>query len=80
MINKQFADTEKFFAHLNEAKVDCIVLPGFAVPPLKHGHSRSLVYACVYTFLFNVLDMPTAALPVTLVREGEDRYSRLTKI
>ena len=74
MINKQFEDSEKFFASLTKERVDCIVMPGFAVPPVKHGHSRSLAYACLYTFLFNVLDMPSAAIPVTLVQTGEDRY------
>lgn len=72
MVNKQFEDTEKFFSILRDSKVDCIVLPGFAVPPVKHGHSRALMYACIYTFLLNILDLPSAALPVTLVREGEE--------
>ena len=73
MINEQFAETQKFFDIIVEAKLDCIVLPGFAVPAVKHGHSKSLQFACLYTFLMNILDMPTAAIPVTLVEKGEDR-------
>ena len=73
MINEQFADSQKFFDSLTSAKVDCLVMPGFAVPPVKHGHSRSLAFACLYTFLFNILDLPSAAIPVTLVKKGEDR-------
>lgn len=33
-----------------------------------------LAYTCLYTFIFNVLDMPTASLPVTLVQPGEDLF------
>ena len=43
------------------------------MPAVKHGHSSVLSYACLYTFLFNVLDMPTTAMPVTLVKDGEDQ-------
>lgn len=72
MINKQFSDSQSFFNELVNAKVDCLILPGFAVPAVKHGHSQQLAYSCLYTFLFNVLDMPTAAIPVTLVEPGEE--------
>ena len=73
MINQQFSDSQLFFEAFTSRKLDCIVLPGFAVPPVKHGHSQELACSCLYTFLFNVMDMPTAALPVTLVRSGEER-------
>lgn len=72
MINKQFEDSEKFFSIFRESKIDCLVMPGFAVPPVKHGHSRYLLYGAVYTFLLNVLDLPSSAIPVTLVRKDEE--------
>lgn len=80
VINKQFADTQRFFDIMLEANLDCIVSPGFPVPAVKHGHSSVLSYACLYTFLFNVLDMPTVALPVTLVKEGEEKYHLIIKL
>ena len=87
MINKQVEDTETFLQYLVRDKLDCLVTPGFPVPALKHGQSRFLQFACVYTFLFNILDMPTVHIPVSVVKKGEDRYSddihgedRITKV
>lgn len=74
MINRQYADSESVFKAILDARLDCVVFPGFAVPPVKHGHSRSLLMSVMYTFLHNVLDMPSAAVPVTLVLPGEDRF------
>lgn len=74
MINKQMQDSQAFYDLYAKHNIDCIVMPGFAVPAVKHGHSQKLGYTCLYTFLFNVLDMPVAAIPVTLVRKDEETF------
>lgn len=72
MVNKQVDDTELFCKYLTSNQLDCIVSPGFPVPAFKHGQSRLLQYSCIYTFLFNVLDLPTFQIPVGVVREEEE--------
>lgn len=44
------------------------------MPAVKHGDSKTLMYACLYTFIFNVLDMPTTSIPVDLVKQGDEVY------
>lgn len=58
---------------MKKQKFDCILSAGFPVPALKHGDSKVLQIACIYTLLFNILDMPTTALPIGLAKEGEDQ-------
>jgi fatty acid amide hydrolase len=59
------------FNKYKELKLDALLSPGLATPSFLHGQSKKLAYGCAYTFLFNVLDMPTCAIPVTLVRKDE---------
>ena len=73
MINKQVDDIQKFCQYFTENQLDCIVSPGFPLPAFKHGQSRLLQYCCIYTFLFNVLDLPTFQIPVSTVRPEEER-------
>ncbi len=73
MINRQVDDIEKFCRYITSNKLDCIVSPGFPVPAFKHGQSRVLQYCCIYTFIFNILDLPTFQIPVGTVRPDEER-------
>lgn len=45
--------------------------PGLALPAVKHGKSENLLLANCYTFVYNYLDYPTGAVPITKVREDE---------
>lgn len=73
-INHQFMDSEMFFKKMTDMKLDCLVSPGFPVPAVKHGDSKTISNYCMYTFLQNLLDLPSVALPVRLVRTGEEGY------
>ena len=73
-IGKQGEDTEAFFQSYLDNKFDCIISPGFAVPALKHGDSKVLAFGALYTFIFNILDMPSCNIPIDLVKKGEDEY------
>ena len=63
-----------FFDEYVSHKFDCIISPGFPIPALKHGESSVCSAFCAYTFLFNVLDMPSVVLPTRLVKPGEDVF------
>ena len=65
---------ESFFKGFIDNKFDCIISPGFAVPAVKHGDSRLLAVGALYTFIFNILDMPSCTIPVDLVKKGEDDF------
>lgn len=56
------------------AGLDVLIAPGLGLPAFPHGAAAELTPACSYAFLFNLLDMPAGALPVTRVRLGEDVY------
>ena len=54
--------------------LDALVSPGPALPALPHGMSKDLTPSFCYTFLANLLRVPTAALPTCRVREDECTY------
>lgn len=74
MINKQFENSNTVYKALKDQKIDCLVTPGFPVPAPKHGDSRFLAMGGIYTMIFNILDLPTVALPTRVVKKGEDVY------
>ena len=54
-----------------ENKLDAILSPGFGLPAMKHGFSADLSSAAMYTFIWNLISIPTGALPITLVSKEE---------
>ena len=54
--------------------IDALITPGLGLPAIKHGTSLNLSLACCYTFYFNLLDYPTGVVPITTVRENEQKY------
>jgi Asp-tRNA(Asn)/Glu-tRNA(Gln) amidotransferase A subunit family amidase len=68
----QHKRTASFFNLYRKMNLDALLTVGLPNPALKHGQSQELSYGCAYTFLFNVLDMPSVALPVTKVRAEEE--------
>lgn len=69
--NEQAGRSKEFFALYKSLGLDALISPGLPNPAVLHGQSKELAYGCAYTFLFNVLDMPTSAIPITKVREDE---------
>jgi fatty acid amide hydrolase len=68
-------------------KADVLLTPGPALPALPHGMSKELTPSFCYTFMANVLQMPTAVIPTTVVHADEctyvsahrDRYTTLAQ-
>lgn len=54
--------------------VHALLYPGPALPAVPHGMSRRLTPSLCYTFMANLLELPTVVLPVTRVREDEQHY------
>mmetsp|Transcript_41988 Transcript_41988/g.90173 ORF Transcript_41988/g.90173 Transcript_41988/m.90173 type:complete len:649 (-) Transcript_41988:162-2108(-) len=57
-----------------EQNFDVLLLPGLALPALKHGESKNLNQACSYTFLLNLLGWPAGTCPITQVQSDEQSY------
>lgn len=50
-------------------KLDFVVCPGFGMEAPNHGMSNDGSLLAAYTFIWNILAMPVATTPVTVVRE-----------
>lgn len=70
----QFMESDKIYDLYKEMNLDCLVSPGFPVPGFQHGLSQKLCYAAMYTFVYNSMDLPTGAFPVTTIKEDEQNY------
>lgn len=53
-----------------ENKLDAIIAPAFATPAVLHTHSNEVAMSAMYTFIWNVLNLPAGTIPVTRVSEG----------
>ena len=51
-------------------KLDFVICPGFGSQAFPHGKSEKLGLTGAYTFIWNVLDMVSGAMPVTVVQEN----------
>ena len=73
----RFIDTRAaFYKTWQDKKLDALLSPGTATPALKIGGSRDSAFCCSYAYAMSVLDLPSGVLPVTVVKEGEDVYTR----
>ena len=57
-----------------ENKLDAIIAPAFATPAVLHTHSNQGAVIAMYTFIWNLLNLPAGTIPVTRVSEGQDVY------
>jgi amidase len=55
------------------AGFDAVIAPGFAVPAPRCGSTTHLSFGCAATAIYNVLDLPVVAVPVSHVRPEIDR-------
>ncbi len=76
MVERQKELKDKFFRFWQDQKLDALLSPGFTYPAQKLGDAKDLLIGACYTFIFNVLNLPTGAVPVTLVKEGEDVFPK----
>lgn len=49
-------------------KLDALISPGLCLPAIKHGQFDDLSIQYAYTFVYNYLDIPTGAQPITRVK------------
>ena len=69
------AAQQAFYAqYFTQHNVHALLYPGPALPAVPHGMSRRLTPSLCYTFMANLLELPTVVLPVTRVRESEQHY------
>jgi Asp-tRNA(Asn)/Glu-tRNA(Gln) amidotransferase A subunit family amidase len=57
-----------------QQKLDLLVCPGFGMEAPNHGTSNDGSLLAAYTFIWNLLAMPAATTPVTIVRQDEQHY------
>ena len=69
----------RFHQMLDEAKLDAILCPPFALPALTHGASEHLFPAATYAFVYNVLGAPAGVVSITRVRPGEESDRPVSK-
>ena len=64
-----------FINFWRENELDFIVAPGYVCPAVQHGKAVNLtILPCAYTYMWNALDIPSCAMPVTLCKEDENYY------
>jgi hypothetical protein len=51
-----------------------VICAGFGSEATNHGMSNDASLLGAYTFIWNVLSMAVASLPVTVVRQDEQTY------
>jgi len=59
-----------------DLKLNCLITPGIASPAFKHGYSSDLLPSSIFPVFANVLNLPAGAVPITVVREDEQHYSK----
>ena len=55
---------------------DVVLMPPFAMPALRHGGFRDLMWASTTTFFANLTGLPAGVVPVTTVRPDEETDRR----
>lgn len=61
---------KKWIKYWRDQKLDFVISPGFGCYPVYHGQAAYLGFAASYTFIWNILDMTTGSIPVSVVREN----------
>ena len=56
----------------DEAGIDVLICPVYALPAPLHGTTGDLLEAASYAFVANLLGLPAGTIPVTRVQPGED--------
>ena len=78
---KKKAYRQEFFdawqAHGN--RFDVVLSPAHALPAVPHGSFKKISFACSYTMLYNLLDLPAGVVPVTAVDPNKDQWNSKPK-
>jgi Asp-tRNAAsn/Glu-tRNAGln amidotransferase A subunit and related amidases len=76
MISRQQELQREFLRIWEDNRLDALISPGTANPAFKHFMGGEMNLALSYTFIYNILNLPTGAVPVTVVKNGEDCYPK----
>eukprot|EP00611_Tribonema_gayanum_P029016 TRINITY_DN764_c0_g2_i1.p1 TRINITY_DN764_c0_g2~~TRINITY_DN764_c0_g2_i1.p1 ORF type:complete len:349 (-),score=121.04 TRINITY_DN764_c0_g2_i1:555-1601(-) len=74
LVGDHYALRNAYMNAMQDARLDALLLPAAAVAALPHGASTDLTPVLSYMFLANLLHWPAGVVPVTAVREDEQRY------
>jgi fatty acid amide hydrolase len=58
---------EDLFAMWGKNNLDALICPGFGCPAVKLGSGCNLTECAIYTYVWNILNVPSGTLPVTVV-------------
>jgi len=70
-MNKFIWDQWAFCKKFNDDGYDALLTPGGCFSAMKHGYSKFLALGWCYTYMGNMCDFPSGAIPVTTVRKDE---------
>jgi fatty acid amide hydrolase len=73
-VGKIYEYRNEWVKYWRAQQLDFVILPGFASEALNHGGSSDGSLLAAYTYIFNILGMVSAALPITLTRANELVY------
>jgi hypothetical protein len=68
---------KEWIAYWNHYELDLVVAPGFGSQAQPHRTSKVAMLSAAYTFIWNVLEMASGAMPITVVREDEQYYKTI---
>lgn len=63
---------DQFIARMQAEKIDAILCPPHALPAMPHEAAIDLIPAASYSFLMNLLALPSGTTPITVVRSDEE--------
>lgn len=74
LVERQSKARNVFLKVWENNKLDGLLSPGLPFPAYKQGFAKDTALGACYTFILNVLNLPTGVLPVTVVQKGEEVY------
>jgi len=72
---------QQFFDAWQQAgnRFDVLLCPAHALPAVPHNSFKNISFACSYTMLYNLLDLPAGVVPVTTVDKNVDAWNGKSK-
>lgn len=65
---------DKIKGRMDKNEIELLLAPGMVTPAVLHGSSNENSIQAIYTFMFNLLDFPVGAIPITRVASNEQLY------
>lgn len=60
----------EWMSYWKQNRLDFTICPGFGCQAFPHGKSEKLGMAGFYTLIWNLLDMATGSMPITVVKDN----------